>query len=62
VPIYNAYFIGPDGRICGVEPIDAADDECALQQVARKFPNEFIELWQEKRIVSQVKNGVIVRI
>ena len=52
---YRAYFLSESGHIVTFEPIDAENDEEALQQAARLKDGRDIEIWHHDRKVALIR-------
>jgi hypothetical protein len=51
--IYRAYPVGPDGRFCGVNELDCADDAEAIAQAEQLVDGHDIELWEQGRFLKR---------
>ena len=51
---YRAYLIGNSGRIEGATPLQAENDEEAIEQTRRLVDAHVLELWDRGRLITSL--------
>lgn len=51
---YRAYMIGDGGRVETATPLEALDDETAIEQARQLMDGHLIELWDRTRLIAKL--------
>jgi hypothetical protein len=58
MPIYRAYLIDKDDRVDSFRPVEANDDETALEAARRLVDGHDVEVWFLDRMVGRLSKPV----
>lgn len=51
---YRAYLIGDGGKVETATPLEAADDETAIEKARQLMDGHLIELWDRTRLIAKL--------